>query len=71
MVWCTSLFSGTLLVSMQDLISFLATMGYDCNQGDYEVVTNFPNRTISSLNLTSTFREAGLHPRSTLFIQAI
>jgi hypothetical protein len=56
---------------LQDLMVFLTKMGYDCSHGNYEVVANFPNRIISALNLSLTFREVNLYPRATLFIQAV
>ncbi|XP_064615060.1 UBX domain-containing protein 7-like isoform X2 [Liolophura sinensis] len=50
------------------LVYFVIGKGYSNEQ--YELVTQFPRRRISDLDLESTLQQNGLHTRETVFVQA-
>ncbi|KAK6175714.1 hypothetical protein SNE40_014111 [Patella caerulea] len=56
--------SSTLMV----LVKFAASKGFspEC----YELVTNFPRRQISHMDMCDTIEKAGLHPQETVFVQS-
>ncbi|XP_076448524.1 UBX domain-containing protein 7-like [Babylonia areolata] len=54
--------------TLQALFVFCSSKGFA--QGSYELVVNFPRRTLSSLDPGSTISEARLHPQETVFVQA-
>ncbi|KAK7503345.1 hypothetical protein BaRGS_00005266 [Batillaria attramentaria] len=49
---------------------FLYCSGKGFGQDGYELVVNFPRRTISSLDPMTTVKDAELHPQETIFVQA-
>lgn len=53
---------------LQALVYFVKGKGYSNEQ--YELVTQFPRRRISDLDLESTLQQNGLHTRETVFVQA-
>jgi len=52
---------------LKALVMFVKSKGYSLD--DHEIVTNFPRRVITDLELTSTVKEAGLFPQETVFVQ--
>lgn len=36
---------------------------------DYDLITNFPKKNLSSINANSTLQEAGIHSRDTIYVQ--
>jgi len=50
------------------LESFVKSKGFSNEQ--YELVTNFPRRRLSSLDMNMTLKDAGLYPQETIFVQA-
>ncbi len=52
---------------LRALVLFVGSKGFV--QADYEVVTNFPRRVLSDLDLDQSLREAGLCPQETVFVQ--
>lgn len=51
---------------IQELFQFLELQGL--NFAEHEVVTHFPRRSISQLQRSMSFRDAGLFPRETVFV---
>ena len=51
----------------QALTEFISEKGYP--REVYEVVTNFPRRIITDLDMNLTMKEAKLFPRETVFVQ--
>nr|KAG5711298.1 hypothetical protein BaRGS_005995 [Batillaria attramentaria] len=47
-----------------------SNQGKGFGQDGYELVVNFPRRTISSLDPMTTVKDAELHPQETIFVQA-
>ncbi|XP_019850661.1 PREDICTED: UBX domain-containing protein 7-like [Amphimedon queenslandica] len=54
---------------IRDLFTYLNEEGISLSQ--YEVITTFPRRVVSLLPRDTTFRQAGLYPRHTLYVQLI
>ncbi len=52
---------------LRALVLFVGSKGF--GSADYEVVTNFPRRVLSDLDLDQSLREAGLCPQETVFVQ--
>jgi hypothetical protein len=52
---------------LRALVLFVACQGFGPDK--YELVTNFPRRVLSSMELTSSLRDCGLHPQETVFVQ--
>ncbi len=52
---------------LRALVLFVGSKGF--GPVDYEVVTNFPRRVLSDLDLDQSLREAGLCPQETVFVQ--
>jgi hypothetical protein len=52
---------------LRALVLFVGSKGF--GPADYEVVTNFPRRVLSDLDLDQSLREAGLCPQETVFVQ--
>lgn len=52
---------------LEALQLFVETFGY--SQKNYELVTNFPRKNLSDLELTKTLKDVGLYPRETIFVQ--
>jgi hypothetical protein len=52
---------------LRALVLFVGSKGFA--PADYEVVTNFPRRVLSDLDLDQSLREAGLCPQETVFVQ--
>lgn len=55
-------------IVLQALFVFCSSKGF--SQESYELVVNFPRRTLTSLDPGSTIKEARLHPQETIFVQA-
>ncbi|KAL8589281.1 hypothetical protein ACOMHN_039924 [Nucella lapillus] len=53
---------------LQALFVFCSSKGFA--QDRYELVVNFPRRSLSSLDPGSTISQASLHPQETVFVQA-
>lgn len=51
---------------LQELFDFLRKQGLDTSE--HEVVTHFPRRSVSEINQSINFKNAGLYPRETLFV---
>jgi len=52
---------------LKALVIFVQSKGYALE--DHEIVTNFPRRVVTDLQLSDTLREAGLAPQETVFVQ--
>ncbi|CAI8008085.1 UBX domain-containing protein 7 [Geodia barretti] len=52
---------------IKELFSFLSERDIDSTQ--HEIMTNFPKRSLKDLNHFLTFKEAGLYPSVTVFVQ--
>ncbi|ESO84306.1 hypothetical protein LOTGIDRAFT_132375 [Lottia gigantea] len=50
------------------LVKFAASKGFSPER--FELVTNFPRRQLSYLDMKQTIQKAGLHPQETVFVQA-
>lgn len=50
------------------LVKYVGSKGYSSEQ--YELITNFPRREISHMDIGLTLKDAGLFPQETVFIQA-
>lgn len=53
---------------LRALVLFLAGQGYG-PEHSYELVTNFPRRVLSDLDLSASLRDHGLFPQETVFVQ--
>ena len=40
------------------------------SEEQYELVTNFPRRQLSKMDIDMTIKDAGLHPQETVFVQS-
>jgi len=52
---------------LQALLKFIEYKGF--SPENHEVVTNFPRRQLNTLDTSQTFKDAGLYPRETVFVQ--
>merc|ERR1711874_218687 len=52
---------------LKALVLYVRGKGFSLE--DHEIVTNFPGRVITDLNLMDTVKEAGLFPQETVFVQ--
>lgn len=55
---------------IKELFDFLS-LHLSVDIATHEVVTHFPKLQVSSLPLSTTFKEVGLYPRATVFVQHI
>ena len=51
---------------LQELFHFLQLQDIDLD--DNEILTQFPRRSLSTLQWTTSFKEAGLYPREMVFV---
>lgn len=51
----------------QALFLYVKDHGYDTS--NYDLITNFPKKILSTCNETITLEEAGIHSRDTLYVQ--
>jgi len=52
---------------LQALLKYIEYKGF--SPENHEVVTNFPRRQLNTLDSSQTFKDAGLYPRETVFVQ--
>ncbi|UYV62454.1 UBXN7 [Cordylochernes scorpioides] len=52
---------------LKALLQYVVSRGFSADE--YEVITNFPRKDLSSLEGSRTLQEVGLYPRETVFIQ--
>jgi hypothetical protein len=57
-----------MFMCVQTLFAFCTSKGF--SQDLYELVVNFPRRSISNLGAETSLKDAGLHPQETIFVQA-
>lgn len=55
--------------TLMALVSYMSSLGYE--EDRYELVTSFPKRHISRLDLSLTLKDSGINAQETLYIQEI